>query len=121
MAHTFKHGDFVRVTLLLERLPRAARAALEIAALLDRRARGRLPRFWADALHLRELAFNDMAQRPDRDPDLDPADRASSLGALLLFVAVLDELRQRAARRQARATSARVEERHARGDFSEDV
>src|SRR6187549_3004477 len=33
MAHAFKHGDFVRVTLLLERLPEGRRRLMEIACL----------------------------------------------------------------------------------------
>ena len=34
MAHAFKHGDFVRVTLLLDALPAGARRALTILSLL---------------------------------------------------------------------------------------
>ena len=36
MAHAFKHGDFVRVTLLLEQLSEGKRRALEIASLCTR-------------------------------------------------------------------------------------
>ena len=34
MAHAFRHGDFVRVTLLLEKLPAAARRAADVVCLL---------------------------------------------------------------------------------------
>ena len=34
MAHTFKHGDFVRVGLLLDNLPAKARRAFEIITLV---------------------------------------------------------------------------------------
>ena len=74
MAHAFKHGDFVRVTLLLEKLPPRARRALRA------RRRWRSPRvavgylaFWAEPLHLRELGVQRHRAGHAAAADLDSA------------------------------------------------
>ncbi len=43
MAHSFKHGDFVRVTLLSEKLGPSARRALELFTLVGQRHARRTP------------------------------------------------------------------------------
>jgi TRAP-type C4-dicarboxylate transport system permease small subunit len=119
MAHAFKHGDFVRVTLLLEKVPDAAKRRIEIAALsIAVLAVGYLM-FWANRFTYESWAFNDIAQGllplPMWIPQL-----SFALGSILLFVAVLDELV--IVLRGARPSYVvAVEERHAHGDFSSDV
>ena len=119
MAYAFKNGDFVRVTLLLEKIsPKAQRrfelAALAIAAL----AIGYLA-LLAIRFTYESWAFNDIAQGllpiPLWIPQL-----SFALGAVLLLVAVLDELV--IVLRGGRPTYVTaVEERHAHGDFSADI
>ena len=119
MAHAFKHGDFVRVTLLLEKVSDAAKRRFEIAALsIAVLAVGYLM-FWANRFTYESWAFNDIAQGllplPMWIPQL-----SFALGSILLFVAVLDELI--IVLRGARPSYVvAVEERHAHGDFSSDV
>ena len=119
MAHAFKHGDFVRVTLLLEKVSDAAKRRLEIAALsIAVLAVGYLM-FWANRFTYESWVFNDTAQGllplPMWIPQL-----SFALGSILLFVAVLDELI--IVLRGARPSYVvAVEERHAHGDFSSDV
>ena len=119
MAHAFKHGDFVRVTLLLEAVNERMRRALETAALaLAALAIGYLA-WWAARFTWESHAFGDMAGGlvvlPIWIPQL-----TFVVGALLFWLAVLDELVL--VLRGAKPTYVRrVEERHARGDFSEDL
>ena len=119
MAHAFKHGDFVRVTLLLDKLAPAPRRALETATLaIGVVATGYLA--WSACLFTYESwEFNDVAQGllplPLWIPQL-----SFAFGAVLLWVAVLDELV--IVLTGGVPTYVReVQERHARGDFSADV
>lgn len=119
MAHAFKHGDFVRVTLLLDKLAPAPRRALETATLaIGVVATGYLA--WSACLFTYESwEFNDVAQGllplPLWIPQL-----SFAFGAVLLWVAVLDELI--IVLTGGVPTYVReVQERHARGDFSADV
>ena len=119
MAHAFKHGDFVRVTLLLEKLSPPLRRRFELASLaIGTVAVGYLA-WWAGRFTYDSWRFNELAQGllpiPIWIPQL-----SFALGALLLFVAVLDELIL--VWRGARPTYVTaVEERHAHGDYSSDV
>lgn len=119
MAHAFKHGDFVRVTLGLEKAGTATRRALELATLaIGCLATGYLA--WSANLFTYESwEFNDLAQGllplPLWIPQL-----SFALGSILLFIAVLDEFI--IVLRGGRPTYVTaVEERHAQGDFSSDV
>jgi TRAP-type C4-dicarboxylate transport system permease small subunit len=119
MAHAFKHGDFVRVTLLLEKVSDAAKRRFEIAALSIAVIAVGYLMFWANRFTYESWAFNDIAQGllplPMWIPQL-----SFALGSILLFVAVLDELI--IVLRGARPSYVvAVEERHAHGDFSSDV
>jgi TRAP-type C4-dicarboxylate transport system permease small subunit len=119
MAHAFKHGDFVRVTLLLEKLPPTAVRRFEIGALsIAVLAVGYLM-FWANRFTYESWVFNDIAQGllplPMWVPQL-----SFALGSILLFVAVLDELII-VLRGGRPSYVVAVEERHAHGDFSSDV
>ena len=119
MAHAFKHGDFVRVTLLLEKLPPVAVRRFEIGALTIAVLAVGYLMFWANRFTYESWVFNDIAQGllplPMWIPQL-----SFALGSILLFVAVLDELI--IVLRGARPSYVvAVEERHAHGDFSSDV
>jgi TRAP-type C4-dicarboxylate transport system permease small subunit len=119
MAHAFKHGDFVRVTLLLDTLSAPVRRMLELAALgIASVAVGYLA-WWACRFTYDSWRFNELAQGLLPIPIWIPQS-SFALGALLLFVAVVDELVL--VLRGARPTYVTaVEERHAHGDFSSDI
>jgi len=119
MAHAFKHGDFVRVTLLLDSVPARTRRALEITALaIGSLAVGYLA-WWACKFTYESWEFNDIAQGllplPLWIPQL-----SFALGSVLLCVAMLDELIL-VLRGQVPTYVREVQERHARGDFSSDI
>ncbi|HOB66210.1 MULTISPECIES: TRAP transporter small permease [unclassified Ottowia] len=119
MAHAFKHGDFVRVTLLLEHLSERKRRVLEIAALLIGTVSVGYLAFWAVRFTYESWQFNELAQGLLPIPIWIPQS-SFALGALLLLVAMVDELIL--VLRGARPTYVvAVEERHAHGDFSSDV
>jgi TRAP-type C4-dicarboxylate transport system permease small subunit len=119
LAHTFKRGDFVRVTLLLERLGPRARHAAEIVSLsIATVFVGFL--FWAALRFVYESwEFGDMANGLIAIKLWIPQSSFVA-GAALLLVAVLDELVTVLRGRKPGYVLA-VEERHARGDFTEDV
>jgi TRAP-type C4-dicarboxylate transport system permease small subunit len=119
MAHAFKHGDFVRVTLLLESASPANRKRLEwVSLIVGSIATGYLA--WSACLFTYESwEFNDMAQgmlpMPLWIPQL-----SFAFGAALLWVAVVDELIL-VSRGETPTFVRAVEERHAKGDFSSDI
>jgi TRAP-type C4-dicarboxylate transport system permease small subunit len=119
MAHAFKHGDFVRVTLLLESVTPRNRQRLELVSLLiGSLATAYLA--WSACLFTYESwEFNDMAQgmlpMPLWIPQL-----SFAFGSVLLWVAVVDELIL-VLRGQTPTFVRAVEERHAKGDFSSDI
>lgn len=119
MAHAFKHGDFVRVTLLLERLNARTRRLLEVASLAVASAAIGYLAFWAARFTWESWKFNDMATNMVAIPMWIPQ-LSFVLGAALFLLAVLDELI--IVLTGGKPTYVRlVEERHARGDFSEDL
>jgi TRAP-type C4-dicarboxylate transport system permease small subunit len=119
MAHAFKHGDFVRVTLLLEHLSTGKRRLAETLSLLIATvAVGCLA--WSACLFTYESwSFNDIAQgllpMPLWIPQL-----SFALGSVLLWVAVVDEL-VIVLRGGVPSYVRAVAERHAHGDFSSDI
>lgn len=119
MAHAFKHGDFVRVTLVLEKISPAAQRRFELGALaIGAVAVGYLA-WWANRFTYESWEFGDMAQGLLPIPIWIPQ-TSFALGSILLFVAVVDELV--IVLRGGRPSYVRaVEERHAQGDFSADV
>jgi TRAP-type C4-dicarboxylate transport system permease small subunit len=119
MAHTFKHGDFVRVGLLLDNLPAKARRAFEIITLVvGALFTGYLA--WSVSSYVYEsFKINDMAGGLIVIPIWIPQ-CSIVIGSTLFFVAMVDELIL--VLKGARPTYVTaVEERHAKGDFSEDV
>jgi TRAP-type C4-dicarboxylate transport system permease small subunit len=119
MAHAFKQGDFVRVTLLLEKLGPTSRRLFELLSLSIAAVSSAYLTYWAAMSTWDSYQFNDMAGGlvviPLWVPQL-----SFVLGALLLSVAILDEW-VRVLQGQRPTYVALVEERHARGDFSNDV
>ncbi len=119
MAHAFKHGDFVRVTLLLERLPPARRRWLEATALGVATVSVGYLAWWAVRFTWESWEFGEMAGGlvviPIWIPQL-----SFAAGALLLWLAVTDEF-VRVLRGEVPTYVRLVEERHAQGDFSSDV
>jgi TRAP-type C4-dicarboxylate transport system permease small subunit len=119
MADAFKHGDFVRVTLLLERLAPPLRRTLELVSLSVAAVAIGYLAFWAARFTWESWKFNDIATNMVAAPMWIPQ-MSFVAGALLFLVAVLDELV--IVLRGEKPTYQRVvEERHARGDFSEDL
>lgn len=119
MAHAFKHGDFVRVTLLLEKLSPRVRRGFEIGCLLVATVGIGYLAWWAARYTWESYVFNDIANNMVAIPMWIPQ-LSFVVGAVLFLLAVLDELWLVLG--GARPDYVRlVEERHARGDFSEDL
>lgn len=119
MAHAFKHGDFVRVTLLLNSVGTRTRRVLELGSLAIASVAVGYLALSACRFTYESWEFNDIAQGllpiPMWIPQL-----SFALGSLLLLVAVLDELV--IVLRGGVPTFVReVAERHARGDFSSEI
>lgn len=119
MAYSFRNGDFVRVTLLLESVPTQARRWLEIGSLAVASVAIGYLGWWATRFTYESWEFNDIAGNMVAIPIWIPQ-MSFVVGALVLVVAVLDEcvLVLRGGRP---SYVTRVEERHARGDFSEEL
>ncbi len=119
MAHAFKNGDFVRVTLLLDRLAPAPRRMLEASCLsLATVAVGYLA-FWATAFAFESYEFNEQATGLVVIPIWIPQ-TTFVLGSWLLVLAVLDEL-WLVLRGEKPSYQLAMESRHAKGDFSADL
>jgi TRAP-type mannitol/chloroaromatic compound transport system permease small subunit len=119
MAHAFKHGDFVRVTLMLERLGPRTRHWVEVACLSVAAVSVAYLAWWANKFTYESWQFKEVAQGLLPLPIWIPQ-ASFAIGSVLLLVAVIDELVT--VLRGAQPTYvAAVEERHARGDFSSDV
>ena len=119
MAQAFRNGDFVRVTLLLEKVSPPARRVLEIVSLVIACFAIGYLAFWASRFTYESWVFKDMSNGLVAVPIWIPQ-VAFVVGAWLFFIAVLDEMVLVA--RGARPTYVTaVEERHAHGDFSSDV
>lgn len=119
MAHTFRRGDFVRVALLVERLGERRARQVEIVALsIGTMFTAFLA--WAAALFVHESwDFGDMANGLIAIPMWIPQS-SFVLGTLLLLAALVEELLAVVRGRRPSYVVA-MEERHARGDFTEDV
>ena len=119
MAHAFKHGDFVRVTLLLDQLSAGKRRGLEIVSLgIGTVSVGYLA-FWANKFTYDSYVFNEVAQGLLPIPIWIPQ-ASFALGSILLLIAVIDEL-VIVLRGGKPSYVTAVEERHAKGDFSSDL
>lgn len=119
MAHAFKHGDFVRVTLLLEKCNAARRHRLEVACLVLATASIAYLAWWACRFTYQSWEFHEVAQGLWAVPIWIPQ-LSFAFGSLLFLVAVVDEL-VLVLQGDVPTFVRLVEERHAQGDFSSDV
>lgn len=119
MAYSFRNGDFVRVTLLLEAVPARARRWLEVVSLAVALVAIGYLGFWAARFTYESWDFNDIAGNMVPIPLWIPQ-MSFVIGALILVIAVLDEC-VTVLRGNKPGYVVRVEERHARGDFSEEL
>ena len=119
MAHAFKHGDFVRVTLLLEKISPAAQRRFEIGALAIAAVAVGYLAWWANRFTWDSYVFDETAQGLLPIKMWIPQS-TFAIGAILLFVAVVDEL-VIVLRGGRPSYVVAVEERHAHGDFSSEV
>jgi TRAP-type C4-dicarboxylate transport system permease small subunit len=119
MAHAFKHGDFVRVTLALEHVGPRTQRKLEIFSLALGSVATAYLAYWANRFAYESWEFNDIATgllpMPLWIPQL-----SFALGSILLLIAVLDEF-VIVLRGQRPSYVVAVEQRHAAGDFSGDI
>jgi TRAP-type C4-dicarboxylate transport system permease small subunit len=119
MAYSFRNGDFVRVTLLLESVSPRLRRWLEIVSLAIASVAIAYLGWWAARFTYESWEFNDIAGNMVAIPIWIPQ-MSFVVGALIFVVAVLDEC-VGVLRGAKPSYVARVEERHARGDFSEEL
>ncbi|MBC7602335.1 MAG: TRAP transporter small permease [Ramlibacter sp.] len=119
MAHAFKHGDFVRVTLLLEKLSEPKRRVFEIVSLSIASVSVGYLAFWANKFTYDSFMFDEKAQGLLAIPIWIPQS-SFAIGSILLLIAVVDEL-VIVLRGGKPSYAVAVEERHAKGDFSSDV
>ena len=119
MAHAFKHGDFVRVTLLLEKAAPPMRRRLELGCLAIAVVAIGYLAFWACRFTFQSWQFNEVAQGlwivPIWIPQL-----SFAAGSVLFLVAVIDEFIL-VLRGELPTFVRLVQERHAKGDFSSDL
>lgn len=119
MAHAFKHGDFVRVTLLLEKVNPIQRRVMEVVSLGIALVSVAYLAWWACRFTYESWQFHEVAQGLLPLPMWIPQS-SFAVGAVLLLLAVLDELV--IVLRGGVPTFVRlVQERHAQGDFSSDL
>ena len=119
MAHSFRHGDFVRVTLLLEQLPPRVRRAFEMGCLVIGAVFTGYLAWWAMRYVYESWQYKEMSTGVIVVPIWIPQ-LSFTVGAVLLFVALVDQLVVVARGRKPVYVEA-AEERHARGDYSEDL
>ena len=119
MAYSFRNGDFVRVTLVLDSVSKSVRRWLELISLsVATLAIGYLG-YWAARFTWESYEFNDIAGNMVAIPIWIPQ-MSFVIGSAILVIAVIDEC-VCVFRGGKPSYVARVEERHARGDFSEEL
>lgn len=119
MAHAFKHGDFVRVTLVLEKVSAKTRRTMELVSLFIALVAVAYLAWWACRFTYQSFEFNELAQGLLPLPIWIPQ-VSFAFGSVLLLVAVIDEFV--IVVRGGVPTFVRLtDERHAKGDFSSDI
>jgi TRAP-type C4-dicarboxylate transport system permease small subunit len=119
MAHAFKHGDFVRVTFVLDKLSARSQRLLEVVALcVACFAIGYLA-WWATVFTFESWEFHEMGTGMLAWPLWIPQ-LSFVVGAWVFLIAVLDEA-VIVVRGGLPTYVIAVQERHARGDFSSDI
>lgn len=90
LAHTFKHGDLIRVTLLVDRFEGSRRRLIELAALATGGAFLALFAWFCVRMVWDSWRFNEFAQGVIAIPIWIPQSGVAA-GVVLLFVAFVDE------------------------------
>lgn len=90
LAHTFKRGEHIRVTLVLAALKGGARRALEVWALAAASALALLFAFYSVRLAWQSHAFHDVSTGNDATPLWIPQ-LGMAVGAVVLAIAFVDE------------------------------
>ena len=119
MAQAFRHGDFVRVTLLLEAVPPKTRRVLDVTCLLIAAVSVSYLTYWATSVTWESYEFAEMATGLVVIPIWIPQS-TFVVGCWLLLIAMLDEL-VGVVRGEKPSYQRAIEARHAAGDFSSDV
>lgn len=119
MAHTFRNGDLVRMTLVTDRFAGRPRRAIELAALFAGLMCTGYAAAWVIVSVYGSWRYEEMSTGLLAVPLWIPQ-LSFALGALLLFVALLDEF-VHVLRGGKPSYVEAVEERHARGDYSQDL
>jgi TRAP-type C4-dicarboxylate transport system permease small subunit len=119
LGHTFRHGELVRVGLLISRLPPRGRWLAELFALWVTSAMVAYMLWAASRFVYESWKFNEVAQGLIKVPIWIPQ-MTFVAGIIIFLVAVLDELVV-VMRKQKPAYQRAEEERAAAGDFSETV
>jgi TRAP-type C4-dicarboxylate transport system permease small subunit len=119
MAHAFRHGDFVRVTLLLDSVPLKVRRVMDVACLLIAAVSVAYLTYAATSFTWESWEFAEMATGLMVIPIWIPQS-AFVVGCWLLLIAMVDEL-VGVLRGHKPSYQQAVEARHAAGDFSSDV
>ena len=91
LAHTFKCGEHIRVTLLLNRFGSKTRRVFEVWSLLVASLLGLLLAFYSCRLAWQSLQFNDISTGVDATPLWIPQ-IGMALGAVVFAIAFVDEL-----------------------------
>jgi TRAP-type C4-dicarboxylate transport system permease small subunit len=105
LAHTFKRGEHIRVTLLLDHVGTGAHRVLELWALVVASALAALFAFYSVRLAFQSWQFNDISTASDATPLWLPQ-LSMAAGTLILCLALVDELVLAASgRRRAPATA----------------
>lgn len=91
LAYTFKHGEHIRVTLIIERLTGKPRQILEGSALVFGTLIAGVLAFYSLRLVINSFEFNDISQGVDATPLWIPQ-IGMALGTAVLLVAFLDDL-----------------------------
>lgn len=118
MASAFRRGDFVRMLLVLDNLSLARRRYAELLALVIALVASAILAGWATFGVYESWRYDEMSIGllvvPIWIPQL-----SFAIGTTILLIAVVDELLA-VLRGQRPAYQVAVDERHARGDFTED-
>ena len=91
LAHTFKRGEHIRVTLLLQSVGGSSRRALEIWSLVVATLLSGVLAFYSVRLAWQSHLFHDISTSNDATPLWIPQ-LGMALGAVILLVALLDDL-----------------------------
>ena len=104
LAHTLKHGEHIRVSLLLERAGPAARRWLELWSLAAATVLAGLFAFYSVRLSWQSWQFNDISTANDATPLWIPQ-LAMAAGTIVLLIAFVDEFALELAGHRHRAKS----------------